>query len=56
VEIPTTMAAIGHVAVTVTDGEASTEWYNRVLGNKPQPLRIVMSATAAQAITQAPGT
>lgn len=34
-EIPTTMPAIGHVAVTVTDVEASTEWYNRVLGTKP---------------------
>lgn len=34
-EIPTTMPAIAHVAVTVTDLEASTEWYNRVLGTKP---------------------
>jgi hypothetical protein len=50
------MPAIRHVAVTGTDVEASTEWYNRVLGTKPQLLRIVMSATAAQAITQAPGT
>jgi glyoxylase I family protein len=35
VEIPTTMPAIAHVAVTVTDLEASTEWYSRVLGTKP---------------------
>ncbi len=34
-EIPTTMPAIAHVAVTVTDLEASTEWYSRVLGTKP---------------------
>lgn len=27
-EIPTTMPVIAHVAVTVTDLEASTEWYN----------------------------
>ena len=33
--IPTTMPAIAHVAVTVTDLDASVEWYNRVLGVKP---------------------
>ena len=33
--IPTTMPAINHVAVTVTDLDASVEWYNRVLGVKP---------------------
>jgi glyoxylase I family protein len=32
---PTTMPAITHVAVTVTDLDASAEWYNRVLGVKP---------------------
>jgi glyoxylase I family protein len=35
VAIPTTMPAINHVAVTVTDLDASVEWYNRVLGVKP---------------------
>ncbi len=33
--IPTTMPAIAHVALTVTDLDASAEWYNRVLGAKP---------------------
>lgn len=33
--IPTTMPAISHVAVTVTDLDASVEWYNHVLGVKP---------------------
>ncbi|MGE3288461.1 MAG: VOC family protein [Pseudonocardia sp.] len=33
--IPTTMPAITHVAITVTDLDASVEWYNRVLGVKP---------------------
>jgi len=32
---PTTMPAITHVAVTVTDLERSADWYNRVLGVKP---------------------
>jgi glyoxylase I family protein len=35
VDIPTTMPAITHVAVTVTDLEASQEWYTRVLGVQP---------------------
>jgi glyoxylase I family protein len=35
VTIPTTMPAIAHVALTVTDLDASAEWYNRVLGTKP---------------------
>ena len=33
--IPSTMPAINHVAVTVTDLDGSVEWYNRVLGVKP---------------------
>ena len=33
--IPTVMPAIGHVAVTVTDLQTSTEWYTRLLGVKP---------------------
>jgi catechol-2,3-dioxygenase len=35
VATPTTMPAITHVAVTVTDLERSADWYNRVLGVKP---------------------
>ena len=30
---PTTMPAITHVAVTVSDLEASEAWYTKVLGN-----------------------
>jgi glyoxylase I family protein len=33
--IPTTMPAVTHVAVTVTDIEASKRWYTRVLGAEP---------------------
>ena len=33
--IPTTMPAIGHVAVTVTDLEVSEAWYTKVLGVEP---------------------
>jgi catechol 2,3-dioxygenase-like lactoylglutathione lyase family enzyme len=29
---PTTMPAVAHVAITVTDIEASKQWYTRVLG------------------------
>ena len=32
---PTTMPAIQHVAITVSDLEASEAWYNRVFGVKP---------------------
>ncbi len=32
---PTTMPAIGHVAVTVTDLEVSEAWYTKVLGVEP---------------------
>jgi glyoxylase I family protein len=32
---PTTMPPIQHVAVTVTDLEASEAWYTKVLGAKP---------------------
>jgi glyoxylase I family protein len=32
---PTTIPSITHVAVTVTDLEASTAWYTRVLGVAP---------------------
>jgi glyoxylase I family protein len=32
---PATMPAIQHVAITVTDLQASEAWYNRVLGTKP---------------------
>ena len=32
---PATMPAIQHVAITVTDLQASEAWYTRVLGTKP---------------------
>ena len=32
---PTTMPAVTHVAITVTDIEASKQWYTRVLGAEP---------------------
>ena len=32
---PTTMPAIQHVAITVSDLEASEAWYNRIFGVKP---------------------
>lgn len=33
--ISTTVPALGHVAVTVSDLDASIEWYTKVLGVKP---------------------
>ena len=33
--IPTTMPAVTHVAITVSDIEASKQWYTRVLGAEP---------------------
>jgi glyoxylase I family protein len=35
VAISPTMPAVAHVAVTVTDLDASQDWYTRVLGVKP---------------------
>jgi len=32
---PATMPALTHVAITVTDIEASKQWYTRVLGGEP---------------------
>jgi len=33
--IAPTMPAVAHIAVTVTDLDASQEWYTRLLGVKP---------------------
>jgi len=35
VAISTTVPALGHVAVTVSDLDASIDWYTKVLGVKP---------------------